>query len=76
MRREIFTQWVRDEWLGKHNLKVCLVLVNCTTAHHTTIVLENMELHFLPPNSTAIEQPLNLGVIMNFKPAYSKRVVD
>lgn len=77
MTREIFAQWLRerDERLGKQNRKICLVLDNCA-AHHTTVVLKNIELCFLPPNTTAVVQPLDQGVIMNFKSGYRKRVID
>lgn len=77
MMREIFAQWLRewDERLGKQQRKICLVLDNCT-AHHTAVVLKNIELHFLPPNCTAAVQPLDQGVIMSFKSGYRKRVID
>nr|XP_037276006.1 tigger transposable element-derived protein 6-like [Rhipicephalus microplus] len=77
MTREIFAQWLRewDERLGKQNRKICLVLDNCA-AHHTTVVLKNIELCFLPANTTAVVQPLDQGVIMNFKSGYRKRVID
>lgn len=77
MTRDVFAQWLRewDERLGRQKRKICLVLDNCS-AHHTAVVLKNIELCFLPPNCTAVVQPLDQGVIMRFKSGYRKRVID
>nr|XP_050023958.1 tigger transposable element-derived protein 6-like [Dermacentor andersoni] len=66
---------VWDERLGKQNRKICLLQDNCV-AHHTAAVLKNIELCFLPPNCTAVVQPLDQGVIMNFESGFHKRVID
>ena len=47
---------------------------NCT-AHKDVPSLENIELKYLPPNTTSILQPLDQGIVENFKTLYRKEVV-
>lgn len=77
MTRDVFAGWLRDwdEKLKRQNRKICLFLDNCS-AHHTGVALENIELRFLPPNCTAVIQPIDQGVIMSLKAGYRKRVID
>lgn len=56
------------------NRKVLLFIDNCTTHNHD-IELSSIKVHFLPPNTTSILQPMNQGVIQNFKMFYRKEII-
>lgn len=59
-----------DGIFSKQNRKVALIADNCTA--HCTVDLKSIELVFLPPNSTCVSQPLDQGIIQNFKTIYRK----
>ena len=48
---------------------------NCT-AHNDLPLLQNVNVQFLPPNTTSVLQPLDQGIIKNLKVHYRKRVVE
>ncbi|XP_051162415.1 tigger transposable element-derived protein 6-like [Leptopilina boulardi] len=54
--------------------KIVLVIDNCT-AHTDLPTLENVNVIFLPANTTSHLQPLDQGVIHSFKRYYRKEVV-
>ena len=70
MTSAIFTDWLQrwDSELNKTKKAICLVLDNCTA--HPNISLKNIKLKFLPPNTTSLIQPLDMGVIQNLKVKY------
>uniref|UniRef100_H3AUL7 HTH CENPB-type domain-containing protein n=1 Tax=Latimeria chalumnae TaxID=7897 RepID=H3AUL7_LATCH len=76
MMAEIWKEWVRtfDE-----KIKVTLFVDNCP-AHPKVMGLKAVTVHFLPPNSTSILQPMDQGVIQCFKSWYQKlllrKIVD
>lgn len=53
---------------------ILLILDNCSS--HPKMNLTNIEMLFLPPNTTSILQPLDLGIIKNFKHNYRKSLVN
>ncbi|GFT48366.1 tigger transposable element-derived protein 6 [Trichonephila clavipes] len=53
---------------------ILLFLDNCTV-HNNAPPLSNVKLQFFPPNSTSKLQPLDLGIIHNFKTFYRREVV-
>ncbi|GBN40770.1 hypothetical protein AVEN_929-1 [Araneus ventricosus] len=55
--------------------KVALIADNCT-AHCTVDGLKSIEFVFLPPNSMCLLQPLDQGIIQNFKATYRKLLVQ
>ncbi|XP_050045994.1 tigger transposable element-derived protein 6-like [Dermacentor andersoni] len=77
MTRELFAKWLLawDCELVREGRKVCVLVDNCT-AHNTDVALNNIEVRFLPPNSTAKLQPLDQGVIRAFKAVYKRRLID
>lgn len=77
MTRQLFTEWLQawDVELGKSGRRACLLVDNCS-AHHTTCELKNIELKFLPANTTAKLQPLDQGIIKSFKVGYRRRLLD
>ena len=65
-----FEEWL-NEWnaeLSKEGRKIALVLDNAPC--HPDLSLSNIHLEFLPPNTTSHLQPLNQGIIANFKVKY------
>ncbi|GBM17265.1 Tigger transposable element-derived protein 4 [Araneus ventricosus] len=60
---------------SKQKRKVALIADNCT-AHCTVDGLKSIELVFLPPNSTCVLQPLDQGIIQNFKATYRKLLLQ
>jgi len=74
MLATFFQEWLQkfDQEVGmKHNKqRVLLLLDNCTSHKLGNLVLENVEVHFLPPNTTSKLQPMDAGIIMSFKKHY------
>jgi len=71
MTAEIFTSWLKD-WdkeLGKQSRKILLIVDNAGP-HPKLIDLKNITLEFLPPNTTSLVQPLDMGIIKNLKTHY------
>ncbi|GBN46688.1 hypothetical protein AVEN_173798-1, partial [Araneus ventricosus] len=60
---------------SKQKRKVALIADNCT-AHCTVDILKSIELAFLPPNSTCVLQPLDRGIIQNFKATYTNLLLQ
>jgi DDE superfamily endonuclease len=61
-----------------HSRKI-LLLINGFSAHKAAIrtliknsSLKNTRIEFLPPNCTLVYQPLNQGIIANFKLLYQR----
>ena len=55
--------------------KIVLFLDNAT-CHPSDIKLSNIKLVFFPANTSSVCQPLDLGVIKNFKVLYRKATVE
>ncbi len=39
------------------------------------MVLQNVDVHFLPPNTTSKIQPMDAGIIMTFKKNYRRHQI-
>ncbi|GAB6028381.1 hypothetical protein CHUAL_002548 [Chamberlinius hualienensis] len=67
----IFGKWLKDldSNMSSQNRNIVLLLDNCP-AHPPKANLKNIRLVFLPPNTTSVSQPLNQGIIQNFKFKY------
>jgi len=76
MNSEIFEEWVRkiDRKFRVDDRKIALIIDNCP-AHPVIPNLTNVQLVFLPPNTTSILQPMDQGVIRSLKAHYRGRVV-
>ena len=55
---------------------VCLLLDNCSTHKIETAHLKSVELVFLPANTTSSVQPLDQGIIRNFKHYCGQRMLQ
>ena len=62
-------------WNRKSNHKVLLFIDNCP-AHNLIGTYSNIEIHFLPPNTTSKIQPMDQGVINSFKTKYRQCSVN
>ena len=76
MNSEIFEEWVRklDRKFRADDRNIALIIDNCP-AHPSISNLTNVQLVFLPPNTTSILQPMDQGVIRSLKAHYRGRVV-
>ncbi|GFT71785.1 tigger transposable element-derived protein 6 [Trichonephila clavipes] len=76
MTTELFNEWLislnSDMKIEKRH--ILLFLDNCIV-HNNAPPLSNVKLQFFPPNSTSKLQPLDLGIIHNFKTFYRREVV-
>ncbi|CAI6352429.1 unnamed protein product [Macrosiphum euphorbiae] len=75
MTRCIMTEWLMwfDEKMKKQKRKIILFLDNATS--HPDLKLQNINLVFLPPNTTSHCQPLDQGIIQNFKVIYRQMIL-
>ncbi|XP_054276524.1 tigger transposable element-derived protein 6-like [Macrosteles quadrilineatus] len=71
-----FSSWLKniDKAMKKKNRKILLFIDNCS-AHKDIPPLKNVKVQFLPPNTTSKLQPLDQGIIKNFKVNYRREVV-
>ena len=76
MDSQIFDEWVRklDRTFRMEGRKIALLIDNCPV-HPSASDLTNVQLVFLPPNTTSVLQPMDQGVIRSLKAHYQGRVV-
>ena len=76
MTAAIFRDWIRkiDGEMGMQQKKIVLLLNN-RSAHPHDIPLDNIRLVFLPANTTSLIQPLDRGIIRNFKSLYRSQLL-
>lgn len=76
MVSSLFEDWLRkfDRKMKADKRKVVLIIDNCP-AHPAVPGLTNVELVFLPPNTTSVSQPMDGGIIRNLKLYYRKQIV-
>jgi hypothetical protein len=76
MTSNIFTEMIQilDKKFRLNNRKVIMILDNCSS--HPNLKLTNIELLFLPPNTTAKLQPLDAGLIRSFKQRYRNQLLN
>ncbi|CAH1248612.1 TIGD4 [Branchiostoma lanceolatum] len=76
MTADIFKEWVRkiDGEMGRRRKKIVLLLDNYT-AHPHDVPLDNIRLVFPSPYTTSLIQPLDQGIIQNFKAMYRSQMM-
>ena len=76
MDSDLFEEWVRelDRKFEQQNRKVVLIIDNCP-AHPAIGGLKAIQLCFLPPNTTAVTQPMDQVVIRSLKAKYRSRLI-
>ena len=75
MTSTIFTEWI-TAWnasLRRQNRKIVLLCDNCS-AQPKILVLSNIKVVFLPPNTTSILQPCDQGIIQTVKATYRREM--
>jgi hypothetical protein len=74
MLTTVFQDWLQEfdrEIASKYgDQRVLLLLDNCPSHKIDGLVLSNVDVHFLPPNTTSKLQPMDAGIIMSFKKHY------
>lgn len=77
MTSEIFENWLLalDKKYCKKKRTILLFIDNCT-AHNSIPLMANVKVVFFPPNMTSVLQPMDQGVIKNFKHFYRRLVVQ
>ncbi|XP_063215856.1 tigger transposable element-derived protein 6-like [Bacillus rossius redtenbacheri] len=78
MTSKIFRDWLLrlDRKMAIRNRKILLLLDRCAAHSSESLKLENIQLVYLPANTTSILQPLDQGIINNLKKIYRKRLVQ
>ncbi|GFS91646.1 tigger transposable element-derived protein 6 [Trichonephila clavipes] len=73
---ELFNEWLvsLNSDMKREKRHILLFLVNCTV-HNNSPPLSNVKLQFFPSNSTSKLEPLDQGIIHNFKTFYRREVV-
>lgn len=76
MTREIMSEWLSqlDRKMGIQKRKI-LLFVDNAGSHPRELNLKNVKIIFLPPNTTSVCQPLDQGIIHNFKVYYRDLVL-
>uniref|UniRef100_H3GYN9 HTH CENPB-type domain-containing protein n=1 Tax=Phytophthora ramorum TaxID=164328 RepID=H3GYN9_PHYRM len=79
MTQAIFVKWLKDidlKFRTQH--RKCLLLLDNARVHsgYDSESLTNVEVAFLPPNTTSKRQPLDAGIIASFKRHYRQRQVQ
>jgi len=77
MTGEIFKNWLLkiDKIFCKQNRKVMLFIDNCTV-HNYIPTMGNLEVLFFPSNMASVVQPMDQGIIKNFKHHYRTLLVQ
>ena len=76
MTGDIFRDWLQkwNQKLLSQKRTILLVIDNCT-AHPRNLELSNINIKFLPPNTTAKLQPCDQGIIQSLKVHYRHQLV-
>lgn len=76
MTKDIFNEWLLkiDKKFRIQNRKILLFIDNLS-GHAVTVNLTNVKIQFYPPNCTSIIQPLEQGIIQNFKHFYKTGIL-
>lgn len=76
MTSVIFSDWLNNlnQKMKAQKRKILMFVDNCT-AHNNMPDLSHIKLVYLPANTTSKLQPMNQGIINNFKLYYRKEVV-
>ena len=61
--------------MKKAKRKIVIFVDNCAAYSKDSNNFSNIKVHFLPPNSTSVLQPMDQGIINVFKQYYRKRLV-
>jgi len=73
---EIWSEWLKkvDDEMRRQKRHIMMLCDNCA-AHSDDVRLTNVKLVFMPPNTTSLIQPMDQGIIANFKRLYRSLVL-
>lgn len=72
---------IMAEWLEQLDRKMAiqkrniLLFLDNAASHPRNMKLKNIKICFLPPNTTSVSQPLDQGIIQNFKTHYRSVII-
>jgi hypothetical protein len=71
MTGDIWKEWLKklDRQMRSKKRQIVMLCDNCA-AHSSDVKLTNIKLVFMPPNTTSLIQPMDQGIIANFKQHY------
>jgi hypothetical protein len=71
MTGDIWKEWLKklDRQIRSKKRQIVMLCDNCA-AHNSDVKLTNIKLVFMPPNTTSLIQPMDQGIIANFKQHY------
>jgi len=74
MTSSVFQDWLKqfDKSMRLQGKHVVLLVDNASSHTESGLLLTNTKLKFLPPNTTSHIQPMDAGIIRNFKCHYKK----
>ncbi|GFY06634.1 tigger transposable element-derived protein 6 [Trichonephila clavipes] len=75
MTTELFNEWLISLNSDMKREKQYIIFLDNCTVHNNAPPLSNVKLQFFPPNSTSKLQPLDQGIIHNFKTFDRREVV-
>ena len=77
MTADIWKEWLQhiDNKMRSKGRRIVMLCDNCA-AHANDVKLTNVKLVFLPPNTTSLIQPMDQGIIANFKKQYRSLVLQ
>ncbi len=78
MTSDIFRRWLQKQnrFFARRQRKIAMVLDNCPAHPNIQDTLTHIKLVYLPPNTTSVTQPLDQGIIRNFKCYYRRYYVQ
>ena len=73
----VFNNWLtRINKKSAHQKRKIILLLDNFSSHTVTVPFTYIEVIFYPPNCTSVIQPVDQGIIANFKHAYRSKIVQ
>ncbi|RHY51880.1 hypothetical protein DYB34_004871 [Aphanomyces astaci] len=78
MTMALFSEWISNfnSRMASEGRHVLLILDNASSHDPLDVILTNVRMLMLPPNTTAFLQPMDAGIIAAFKSHYKRRQMD
>ena len=79
MDKYVYARWWNTVFLpavrDRHGGAKCALIMDNSSTHDTALSADYVEILFLPPNDTAIYQPMDAGVTVALKRRYKRRLL-
>jgi hypothetical protein len=77
MTQQVFDKWILDLDETMKKKKIILFMDNATChGSAASLKLSNIKIEYLPTNTTSLIQPMDAGVIKNFKCHYRRKILQ